>query len=242
MLRRWTLLVLLASIGLLFSACTSGTNAPPSESLERRFTFATDTAGWTSVFADYDTDADTTDDGMALTFDRRPLPDEVPDGYGLFLSGRNSSDDLFMGLRRPLTDLQPNTRYDLTVEVTLASAAPSNCVGIGGAPGEAVWVKAGGAATKPKRIADDSGRYRLSVNKGGQSQGGDAARVLGNAANGIENCHDSPYRLIKRKMDPPLPVTTTDDGKLWLLVGTDSGFEGTTSLYYDAIRVVLEPR
>ena len=33
-----------------------------------------------------------------------------------------------------------------------------------------------------------------------------------------------------------------DDGTLWLILGTDSGFEGLTTLYYDEITVVLEPR
>ena len=32
--------------------------------------------------------------------------------------------------------------------------------------------------------------------------------------------------------DSPLSVTTDADGGLWLIVGTDSGFEGLTALYY----------
>ena len=34
-------------------------------------------------------------------------------------------------------------------------------------------------------------------------------------------------------------VTTDADGALWLIVGTDSGFEGLTTLYYGQIAVVL---
>lgn len=231
-----------ALIGLLFGACDlTGNDATPSQRVDRTFTFAEDSAGWTGVFADYPTDADTTATGMGLTFGRRPLPDEVPEGHGLFLSGRNTSDDLFMGLRRRLTDLSPNATYALTVEATLASAAPSNCVGIGGPPGESVWIKAGAAPERPERVVDDDGWYRLSVDKGGQSQGGAQARVLGTAANGVENCSDPPFRLITRTMDEPLSVTTGEAGTLWLLLGTDSGFEGRTRLYYDTLRVILEP-
>jgi hypothetical protein len=33
-----------------------------------------------------------------------------------------------------------------------------------------------------------------------------------------------------------------EDGVLWFIAGTDSGFEGLTKVYYDAITVVLELR
>lgn len=240
MTHRFLLAISLAGVALLGTACNS--NDPSPERVERTYTFAEGAAGWTSLFADYPTDADTTADGMGLTFARRPLPDEVPQGHGLFLSGRNTSDDLFMGLRRRLTDLSPNTTYALTVDATLASAAPSNCVGIGGPPGEAVWVKAGATAARPDRVVDDNGWFRLSVDKGGQSQGGEQARALGTIANGVETCSDTPFRLITRTMDEPLSVTADEAGALWLLVGTDSGFEGRTRLYYDTLRVTLDPQ
>ena len=35
-------------------------------------------------------------------------------------------------------------------------------------------------------------------------------------------------------------VTADEDGVLWFIAGTDSGFEGLTALYYDTITVVLE--
>ena len=38
----------------------------------------------------------------------------------------------------------------------------------------------------------------------------------------------------------PIRATADAAGRLWLLVGTDSGFEGTTRLYYKTIRVTLE--
>ncbi len=35
------------------------------------------------------------------------------------------------------------------------------------------------------------------------------------------------------------PVTSTSDGRLWIILGTDSGFEGITTLYDDRIAVTL---
>jgi hypothetical protein len=37
-------------------------------------------------------------------------------------------------------------------------------------------------------------------------------------------------------------VTADEDGVLWFIAGTDSGFEGLTTLYYDTITVVLEQK
>jgi hypothetical protein len=35
-------------------------------------------------------------------------------------------------------------------------------------------------------------------------------------------------------------VTADEDGVVWFIAGTDSGFEGLTVVYYDTITVVLE--
>ena len=62
------------------------------------------------------------------------------------------------------------------------------------------------------------------------------------AANGSPECSDTPYRMIERdNLEEPLTVRTDAEGSAWIFVGSDSGFEGTTSLYYDRIDVVLEP-
>jgi len=34
-------------------------------------------------------------------------------------------------------------------------------------------------------------------------------------------------------------VTSDKDGSIWVLVGSDSGFEGATTLYYGAITINL---
>ena len=206
-----------------------------------QFTFDQDMGDWAGAFADYSESMSSAD--MNLVFDRRPLPDGVDaEGEALFLAGTNHSDDLFMYLKREVTGLAPNTTYALTYRLRLASNAPSGCVGIGGPPGEAVWLKAGAARTEPERIVED-GHYRLNVDKGNQSSGGDDAQVLGTIGNGVNECTETPYRMITRtNEDDPFVLTTDDEGALWLLVGTDSGFEGRTALYYDTIEVTLEPR
>ena len=80
------------------------------------------------------------------------------------------------------------------------------------------------------------------MDKSNQAASGENAMVIGDVANGTDNCSvGAPYRMISRdNQDTPFTITTGDDGTLWLLVGTDSGFEGKTALYYDTIRVTLD--
>jgi hypothetical protein len=205
------------------------------------FTFEEGTEGWRGAFADYPSGRE---QDFHLVFEHRALPAEAGTrGKGLYLAGDNLSDDLFMFLTREVTGLRPQASYALTFELVLASNAGSGCAGIGGAPGESVYLKAGASLTEPRGVPDAEGLVRLDVDKGVQSTGGANAQVLGNIANGLSQCPEAPYRLITRSnQGTPFLITTDERGALWLLVGTDSGFEGTTTLYYDSIRVVLEPR
>ena len=40
----------------------------------------------------------------------------------------------------------------------------------------------------------------------------------------------------------PLTVTADASGRVWLVVGIDSGFEGTTSVYITSVKVDVDPR
>lgn len=211
-----------------------------STALNSMFTFEESEEGWTGAFTDYSSEMD--EDGLALTYDHRALPSDVEgEGSGLFLAGKNLSDDLFMFVKRKITGLAPNTTYSVTYDLEIASNAPSDCAGIGGPPGEAVYLKVGAASVEPTSGLNNDGHYRLNVDKGNQSQGGANAVVAGTIDNGVQECHETPYRMINRENgDNPVQATTDGDGNLWLFVGTDSGFEGMTALYYDSIEVSIQ--
>lgn len=240
----WSVLAggLLLGCALLISGCDligSETSTPDAKIVEEVTDFEEGVAGWTGDFADYPTSK--SEEDMSLVFDRRPLPGEVDaSGHGLYLSGRNLSDDLFMFLEREVSGLVPNTWYQVHAEADLASNAPSDCAGIGGPPGEAVYLKVGASAVEPEPVVED-GDYRMNVDKGNQSTGGEHTDVIGNVANGVNECSDTPYRMITRSTEEPLVLETDSSGSLWVFIGTDSGFEGTTSLYYHRISVRVEP-
>lgn len=156
---------------------------------------------------------------------------------GIFLSGNNHSDDLFMFVRRQINCLRPNTWYDLFFNVTIQNNVPPGQGGIGGSPGEGVFFKVGASRQKPKRIILDPNAdfpvYVLNVDKGDQSQGGKNAIVVGDLANPAVDPNQPTFEFKSFSNECALRAKTDRQGRLWIFVGTDSGFEGTT-LYYIA--------
>ncbi len=167
-------------------------------------------------------------------------------GNAYYISGNNPSDDLFMYLKKKIAGLQPDTQYTLTYEVEFASDLTGGNV-IGGIAGENVFVKVGASANEPKSVIDDSGNYIMNIDKGDQGSDGEDMVVIGNivttefSADGLEAVtrSNSPTNSTDPVYDKPLIVKTNSKGELWLIVGTDSGFEGKTTLYYTSISVVL---
>jgi len=228
-----TTLALLLFLG--FASCKEevecGCVFPPNEYY---YDFESGTAGWESGFADY---PEGEDDFYELSSGIAPLPELLDQTQRAFvITGNNHSDDLFMFVTSKVTNLTPNATYRLVVETELASDAPENSVGIGGSPGSSVYLKAGAFPEKPQAIEQD-GWWRMNLDKGNQSQGGADMQVLGTVGTDLE---EFTYALISRdNRSYPLQVKANDQGELWVIVGTDSGFEGKTTLYYNRITVRL---
>jgi hypothetical protein len=197
--------------------------------------FEVDNEGWTAGFADLP--ANWTDDLYELATEFRQLPDGL-DGNGIYIQGHNRSDDLFMYLTKQITGLKPNTNYEVVLAIDIAANVPAAMMGIGGSPGESVYVKAGASTDEPIISSDDLGHLRISVDKGNQSSHGSEMLPIGNVAN--FEVVGSEYRI--KTLDNTgrtVTVSTDDFGVLWLLVGTDSGFEGLSTFYYSAIEYQL---
>lgn len=210
------------------------------------YDFGTGAHGWTADVTDYPISV-----GPSISFEAglRQLPDTAPrgsTGTAFLLSSNNTSDDLFTFMKREIrgrAGLLPLQDYDVRYQMRFLSDAPSGCFGIGGAPGESVYLKAGGSAREPKpvRVGAD---IELNLPKGNQAQPGGVLSVAGDVANGIP-CEEVsferplPLGLVEREVSHI--VRTDRRGHLWLLVGTDSGFEGATTLYFETIEVTLRP-
>jgi len=207
------------------------TNGNPIQTIKSDFSQGKD--NWVAGFAEYDADQE---DTYELEEGLHALPeplDVTKEAY--LLSGMNRSDDLFMYLKRQVSGLQPNTSYKIDFVVHLASNARSGGVGAGGAPGEAVGVGVGATAIEPVADADEGNFYTMNIDKINQCcTDGEDMVVIGDVANGSEVYE---YKMIERA--GTFTATSDTEGNLWLIVGTDSGYEGKTSLYYTEIDVKL---
>ena len=210
---------------------------PRSEPVELDFSFETDADGWLVDFADLPEEYDQSI--FELDGGRRALPDGL-DGAGIYVQGHNRSDDLFMYLKRRVDGLTPAASYTVSATVDLATNAALASIGIGGSPGSSVFVKAGASTAEPEAAPDRTGHLRMRIDKGNQSRGGSQMAVLGTV--GHPDIVGDEFRLkTLDSMDSPVVVKADDSGRAWLIVGTDSGFEGLTRLYYDRISFTLTP-
>jgi hypothetical protein len=216
---------------------------PANDSGRRDLTFGFNVGegNWTAAYSDFHEEDQP---AIKLTTERRVLPQGTDrQSSGQFIASTNLSDDLFTFIKYPVSRLKPNTPYAITFEVELASNAPRRCPSTLGSPGEDVFLKVGASVLEPLAVMDPATqRARLNVDKGNQSLGGANAQMLGDISNELEQCFNTPYRIITRdNLGNPLRITTDDTGRVWLFVGTDSDYEGTTELYYDNLHVRLEP-
>ena len=133
----------------------------------------------------------------------------------------------------------------MQVTLEVATNVPGGLVGIGGSPGESVFVRVGASTDEPDIVQDDQGWWRMTVDKGNQGSGGDDAVAAGTIANpnlDPETADGLTYELMTLDSTGlDLTATTDGSGKLWVFVGTDSGFEGLTALYFSTVDVTLDP-
>jgi cyclophilin family peptidyl-prolyl cis-trans isomerase len=209
------------------------------ETLVADFDFADSSQGFSGDFADLPADFDR--EFYQLVADHRALPSELGSGKGLFISGINHSDDLWMFWKKKITGLKPNTLHEVVVDLEVASNVPAGLVGVGGAPGEGVVVKAGASAVEPVVVEDSEGQLRLNVDQGKQANGGAAASVLGNIAKEEGDTTNNFVRLLRTNRSAKLSATSAADGSLWIFFGTDSGFEAMTSVYFTRATFVVAP-
>ena len=213
--------------------------------VQRNFDFRRGAQGWQAGFADFPVGQEALHDFQSGI---RALPSELnTSGTGFLISGVNHPDDLFMFLKRklgPADGITPGKSYEVRFEITFASNAYVGGFGVGGAPGDSVYLKAGATRAEPKaNVIDPDGKLIMNVDKGDQAIGGPAASVVSTIGNGTEFDpeNETPYVSLNRKHVHTPRVTADSNGELWLLVGTDSGFEATTALYYQNINATLIP-
>ena len=205
------------------------------EPKEFTFNFMNNAEGWLGDFADYPNDPGV-EDFYELEFSHATLPSPLNTSEGaLRQSGNNHSDDLFMFVKKKITGLKPNTNYKIELEIEFATNGASGSLGVGGSQAESVYIKAGASTNEPMKVLDNSdNNYRMNIDKGNQSQDGTNMKLIGNFANGTDLFV---YKLKSLSTTMPINVISNSNGELWVIIGTDSGFEATTTIYYNRITV-----
>lgn len=131
---------------------------PKTPSLVAEYTFQTDSENWVGEFSDLPVNHE----DYELDFDYKPLPSYLAENKNaIFTSGWNKSDNLFMFIKHQLINenLKANTTYQIKFHIEIATNAPSGCAGVGGPPGESVYLKAGASIIEPLPIEQD-GYYK----------------------------------------------------------------------------------
>lgn len=211
------------------SGCTPKAESPAGTSAF--FNFEQSDSGFVPIFADYPDQKDVDSFyEFQHSYGEVPIPKA---GKGIFISGNNRSDDLFMGYIKKLEGFTAGETYHFSVSFKLATNVEGGLVGAGGAPGESVTVKCGIVSIEPK-AANESGYFRMNIDTGAQSNGGKDMTVVGDMAK-TENNHPGEYEF--NEFSTEFDTTTNEDGEVYLIIGTDSGFESTTAYYLDDISV-----
>jgi len=161
------------------------------------------------------------------------------DPIGYMLSSDNSqSGNIFMGLVKQIA-AAPNTNYALNFTVDFLTNVAAGCAGIGASPGDNVYVEVGATGANPSvGYTDSTGLFEfqnLNTNVNLTLAGNFGSEML-------KDCYDT-TRYVSKELSTGTnyPVSSDDNGNIWLLVGTNSYFEGTTSIYWQNLNARLTP-
>jgi len=202
---------------------------------EFEFDFTGNTEGWEGFFSDYPAGSENFYElGFSHSFLPAPLNESV---RSIKISGNNHSDDLLALIVKKIDGLLPNAVYSVTFNIELASNVTSNSPGAGGSPDLEFGV--GGLSYKPENSLD-AGYYRPNFTSLLQSrQSNEVLQSVGRI--GVSTDFPAPFTLVNRNnLSEPMQLKTNNNGEMWLMIGTDSGFEGITTLYYKSIKIRME--
>lgn len=192
--------------------------------------------GWSVDLAEYNTSMDSSTIEFKYAVAKMPSDSTKK---GLRVQSHNRSDDMFMYAKKKISGLDSKKTYEVFFDIELGTYFHANSIGIGGSPGSSVFVKAGASSKEPTKYLEGD-FYKFNLDKGNQLEGGKELVTIGDASNGLS---EPGFKVVNRNNTSKLvTVKPNEKGEIWLCVGTDSGFEGLTVLYYDKISVSVREK
>lgn len=225
------IMLILCSFLLITSSFLTGCSTESKASGEYQFKKGME--GWKGEYVDLPADQNQWDI-YELEIKHDKIPIEGKDLYGIRMQGHNRSDDLFMFIYKDFSRLEPNTDYDVDISFDIATNVPKGASGIGGSPGVSVFVKTGASTIMPEPVEDNLGNLRLNIDKNNQSKSGKDLEVVGDLE---KPSNDQSDKFELKSYNLKKSVKTDEDGKAWVVIGTDSGYEGLTVYYITNVKV-----
>lgn len=199
--------------------------------------FNQDLYGWEVDFADYPVPKSAYDSSRYdLSSEYTTLPENLGKRHAIKISGTSADGKLFMYMRKKMSGFKPNTDYTLALEIELASSAR-----VGSPEAENVYLKAGAFYMEPKKVIEKD-TYTLNIDKGTVASAGEGMMVLGNIGTNATNGYSDLFSLItlsSNVVNTPYRIRSNSQGEIWLIVGTDAGFAGTTTIYYTKVSFIF---
>ena len=223
--------MIIAAMAAIFSlvSCNDDNFDHPNE-LVYSWDFESTSSDWAGDFADYMVGEEELCN-FQFEHDTLPLPLNQSK-KAMTLSGTNPGDELFMFMKKKVNGLEPNTLYYVTFTIQFASNIPENMVLDGGSPGDSVFIKAGATQIEPLKITDENNYFRVNIDKGEKNMDGENMIMVGDFSNDTAS---EDYVLKTIKNDIPFSVMADANGRAWIIVGTESWFEGTTKICFNSI-------
>jgi len=209
-----------------------------SDIMQYNYIFHKGASGFEPIFSDYSYDLLGNYEIYEMKSDYKQIPVIGKESMGLYLASHNRSDDVFMGYVKKISGLVPNKEYVMDIQFQLATNAEAGGFGIGGSPSSSVYVKSGVSTIKPESILDEkAGIYRMNIDTGVQGQGGEDMQLIGDVGK-AEGSSVAGFEY--KPMQATVNATTDENGCFYLIIGTDSGFEGFTEYYIDNVSITLK--
>jgi hypothetical protein len=193
--------------------------------------------GWTPGVADYVDGDEPSETGYGWS--KLPAPLE---GKGYFLTSHNNSDDVLTYAKHQVGGFVPGAKYNLTFSMTYATDASTQCFGVGGSRGLGIFMVAAASGDEPKTVKQANGAYRLNLDRGNNGESGTQGKTLGVLGSEDLECGAGVWVKQTRASDEAIPVTADKDGKLWIVLGADSGFEATNAWFLLGATVNVKPQ
>lgn len=191
--------------------------------------------GWHGDVADYRAGNPPTE----VAFAWKDLPAPLS-GKGYYMASHNDKvNDVLTYVTRQLDGFVKNTHYDVTFELRYATNAGAGC---GTASrGDNIYMVAAASYNNIETVLQPGSRAGLNLDRGNQGVSGTMGKVLGTQGVPGLACDGGTWVSTTTRTSEPIKVSADKDGRFWIMLGNDSGFEGTNAVYLQGATVRITP-